>query len=394
MAIGRTLTHLMILGLSVLLLISSGVALVFAPYLPALILEGPPTLIWSGRGIYADVAGAQPVLDFRSGPSKHGMAPELAKLFEDSGGTALLVVHRGRLELEHYAPGDSSATQYNSFSMAKSLIGALIFRALAEGKLRSLDQTLGEFLPEASGLKTLSLRRVVRMRAGIHFDTVTSSFGSAGSVKDADTFPNPFGPLARLHFEGLGSVLTGLTMEDNPSEELTYQNVSTALLGAILEKVYDTPLETLLSEKIWAPAGAATAAWRKPRKGNSVSAYCCLYASARDWIRVGMFLEANGTPASPFLPQPLWREFLGLDVGYAERAVDHYGNHTFQNVLDRPGQSLQGPFTYFMGQDGQILYLMPDEDLVVYRAGERYQLLHSTLYGAWNSIYDGNVISR
>jgi hypothetical protein len=54
-------------------------------------------------------------------------------------------------------------------------------------------------------------------------------------------------------------------------------------------------------------------------------------------------------------------------------------------VLDRPGQQLQCPFTYFFGQNGQLLYLMPEHDLVVYRAGERMQLLHSTLYGAWNT---------
>lgn len=73
-------------------------------------------------------------------------------------------------------------------------------------------------------------------------------------------------------------------------------------------------------------------------------------------------------------------------MSLADRQDDHYGNHTLQNVLDRPGEDLQGPFTYFVGQNGQVLYIMPNEDLVVFRAGEQYQLLHSTLYGAWNSI--------
>jgi hypothetical protein len=72
-------------------------------------------------------------------------------------------------------------------------------------------------------------------------------------------------------------------------------------------------------------------------------------------------------------------------VNLAERRADHYGNHNLQNVLDRPGQELQGPFTYFMGQNGQILYLMPGKGLVAYRAGTTYQFLHSTLYEAWNS---------
>lgn len=34
----------------------------------------------------------------------------------------------------------------------------------------------------------------------------------------------------------------------------------------------------------------------------------------------------------------------------------------------------------------QVLYPLPEQQLVVYRAGETVQLLHSTLYGAWNSI--------
>ena len=97
-------------------------------------------------------------------------------------------------------------------------------------------------------------------------------------------------------------------------------------------------------------------------------------------------LASNGAPDKPFLPVDLWRDFLGLDVPLELRLNDHYGNHTLQNVLDRQGEDLQGQFSYFMGQNGQILYIMPDKNLVVYRAGERHQLLHSTLYGAWNSI--------
>jgi hypothetical protein len=77
---------------------------------------------------------------------------------------------------------------------------------------------------------------------------------------------------------------------------------------------------------------------------------------------------------------------MGLDVAPEARSRDNYGQHIRQNVLDRPGQALQGPFTYLMGQNGQVLYLMPQQGLVVYRAGERIQLLHSTLYGAWNSL--------
>jgi CubicO group peptidase (beta-lactamase class C family) len=363
----------------------AGGAWAFAPYLPQLMWEGSPGLYWSDHGTYADVKGATSPRELSTLPPPRTINARLQELFQQSEGVALLLARDGKLELEHYEKGTDETTRFNSFSMAKSLVGALVFKALAEQKLGSLDQTLGELLPQAIGLKHLTLKRLLDMRAGIHFDSRTASFGAPGSVKDSDTFPNPFGPLARLHFQGLQAIVAGLTMDEEPSDEFNYQNVSTALLGAVLERAYNQPLEALLSEKIWQPAGAATAAWRKPAPEHSVSAYCCLFATARDWVRIGMFFVSNGNADEPFLPAELWRQFLGLDTPLPNRQADDYSSHTFHNVLDREGEALQGPFTYFMGQNGQTLYLMPEQGLVVYRAGEHYQLLHSTLYEAWNS---------
>jgi len=362
--------------------------LAYAPYLPQLVAEGVPPLIWPAPGHFASIEGAATPrnLHVAEAASTRPLQPDLEAAFTEKRGKALLVARAGRLELEHYAPGLTAETRFNSFSMAKSLVGALIYKALAEGRLQSLDQTLGELLPDDRGLAGVTLRALLAMRSGIAFDHGEGKAGAVSGDKTVDTSANPFGPLARLHFLGLGAIEGGLVTDAKTASEFNYQNVNTALLGEVLETVYGQGLEHLLAEKLWRPAGAASAAWRQPAAGAPVSAYCCIYAAARDWIRIGQYLVENGTPAAPFLPAPLWREFLGLDVGTAERLKDHYGQHLRQNVLDRAGQALQGPFTYLMGQGGQVLYLLPEQQLVVYRAGETVQLLHSTLYGAWNSI--------
>lgn len=377
-----------IVGLCLLLAVGSASLLLYAPYLPQLILEGFPALVWSGHGNYATIAGRDEPrnLGITATASTHPLVPELETPFKAKGGKALLVYRAGHLELEHYEAGASAETRFNSYSMAKSLVGALVYKAVAEGKLRSLDMTLGELLPDDRGLGHVSLRALITMRAGIAFDTNGTKLGGVNGDKDADTAPNPFGPLARLHFLGLGAIEGALTVNDAPNQPFNYQNVNTALLGKVLETVYDRPLSDLLGEKVWTPAAAQPALWRQPTPTGMVSAYCCIYATARDWIRVGLFLSENGTAAEPFLPDALWREYMGLDVPLAELEVDHYGAHIRQNVLDRKGQALQGRFTYLMGQGGQLLYLMPQHRLVVYRAGENIPLLHSTLYGAWNSV--------
>ena len=358
--------------------------LAYAPYLPQLIAEGVPPLAWPAPGHFgsetprdlaiADDAATRPLL------------PDLEAAFTEKSGKAFLVARAGRLELEHYAEGIAAETRFNSFSMAKSLVGALVYRALAEGRLQSLDQTLGELLPNDRDLADVTLRALLLMRSGIAFDHGEGKADAVSGDKTVDTSANPFGPLARLHFLGLGAIEGGLVSDRAAAPAFSYQNVNTALLGEVLEAIYERPLEELMSEKLWRPAGAQSAFWRQPAAQSPVSAYCCIYASARDWIRIGLFLAENGTAGAPFLPTPLWREFLGLDVPYLDRLNDNYGQHIRQNVLDRKGQALQGPFTYLMGQGGQVLYLMPEQGLVVYRSGETAQLLHSTLYGAWNSL--------
>lgn len=374
-----------------LLLVLAGAVtatLAYAPYLPQLVAEGVPPLTWPAPGHFARINGAATPRDLQvaEAATTRPLQPELQAAFTEKRGKALLVARAGRLELEHYAPDITAETRFNSFSMAKSLVGALTYKALADGKLDSLDQTLGELLPDDRGLTGVTLRSLLLMRSGIAFDRGEGKAGAVSGDKSVDTSANPFGPLARLHFLGLGAIEGGLVSNAGTATEFNYQNVNTALLGEVLETVYQQKLEDLLSEKLWRPAAAADASWRQPATGMPVSAYCCIYATARDWIRIGQYLIENGTPDTPFLPTPLWREFLGLDVPTADRLDDNYGQHVRQNVLDRAGQALQGPFSYFMGQGGQVLYLLPDQQLVVYRAGEEVQLLHSTLYGAWNSI--------
>ena len=39
----------------------------------------------------------------------------------------------------------------------------------------------------------------------------------------------------------------------------SYRNINTAVMGRLLTNLYGRPLEQLLSEKIWRPAGASTA---------------------------------------------------------------------------------------------------------------------------------------
>lgn len=389
----------LIRSVSALLLLVAG-TLAHAPYLPRLLAEGYPSATWPAPGSFVSIAGASPrtpdeTPDERTAPKSLALDPQLAAAFDATKGRALLASRNGVLLVEHYAPGIGRQTRLNSYSMVKSLIGALVLRAIAEGRIADASAPLGTLLPGLPGgsdattgypMAAMPLCRLLDMRSGIRFQPDARGDASDAGPKDFETSKfNVLGPLARLHAGGLDAVTPRLLTSVPASQQAcgegrySYQNVNTAILGAVLERAYGLPLEVLLSDKIWKPAGAQDAVWRRYDAGLPVTPYCCLYARPIDWLRVGEFLMANGTPAQPFLPDALWRAFLGLDLKPGQRG--HYSNQVYHDLLDRAGEPLAGRFAYFMGSRGQTTYLKPDDGLVAIRFGGQMPLLHSTLYG-------------
>lgn len=369
-------------------------ALVVAPYLPRLILEGFPPAVWPAPGSFAGVTGsAEPDSQPAGRSDLSSFDPQLRQLLAERDAKAFLVALDGRIALEHYTAGFDADTLFNSYSLIKSLIGALVLKAVSEKRIASLDDRVGGYLEDLGdeGLRAVPLRDFLQMRSGVLFEAGSAKSLSGAPEKDLEaSFANPFGPLVRLHMLGLQNVAEGLTSDPAARGRFSYQNINTVILGAVLEKVYGEPLQDILSGRIWRPAGAGPAHWRRYTGDGAVSAYCCLYARARDWIAVATFLSRNGTPQLPFLPDPLWREFTGSRFSEAQVGEGQYGYHVRHDVLDRQSQDLHGRFTYFLGRGGQIVYLMPERDLVVVRFGSGAQLLHSTLYATWRTLYPKN----
>ena len=358
----------LLLGVFALAVVVNG----FAPQLPALLREGFPAPVWPPNGQTVLVSGVD------DGGSETARPPPPAALdrFSESKGRALLVADSSGVIAEHYAPGLDRDTRLNSYSLVKTLISALVLRAMADGRIDSLDDRLPRYLgPQAPDV---SLRAVLSMTAGLSLPGEPPKTDVSKPMDDAAF--SPFSPVGRLHALGIEHLLPRLQVDPNLAGDFHYQSANTAVLGLMLERVYGQPLPVILSRLIWSPAGAQDAYWRSNPETGRASAYCCLYARPLDWVRVGRFLLENGRPGAPFLPQDLWSQLVMPDVPPDARREGHYGLHIRHDVLDRAGEALQGPFAYLMGHGGQVVYLLPRQDLVVVRFGGEPQLLHSTLY--------------
>jgi CubicO group peptidase (beta-lactamase class C family) len=368
------------LSVLILALLCAGLAAAYGTGLFNIVWGGYPPVMWPASGDYDTVSGDPEPIPRH--PDFQKLNQRGVELFKNSESRALLAMRDGRLVLETYAERVSQGTRLNSYSLVKSLVGALVLKAQADGRIESLEDPVGTYLPGfgSSEFQMRPVRSFLEMRSGLDFER------DGPDKQNRLITYNPFGALARLHAGGLSAVEAELEITRTVPGRFSYQNVNTAVLGKLLSHVYGQPLPALLAEKIWQPAGAGDAYWLQHAEVGDVTAYCCLYAAPRDWIRIGRFLMRNGDAQSPFLPLDYWREFFGKHYVQAVLSDGEYGLHIRHNILDRQGEKLQGQFTYMMGQGGQIVYMMPEKDLVVVRFGERHSLLHSTLYSAWNSV--------
>lgn len=367
------------IGWALALLVLAAVLVLWrAPQVAVLVGEGFPGAVWPAPGRFAPVAGVAAVTD----PSPASAPSDVAlNRLAESGGRALLFSQGGVLRAEAYGEGIGRESLLNSYSMVKSLVGALVLRAVAEGRIAGLETDLRDILgPEAPAI---TIGAALSMTSGLFMAEEPPK--GPQSLDDEGGY-SAWGPLARLHAFGIRTVLPDLRVDPALAGAFHYQSANTALLGLALETVYNRPLPDILSDQIWRPAGAATAQWRLTPAGDGVSAYCCLYARPIDWLKVGEFLVQNGG-AEPFLPPDLWRVFVLPDLAPELRQQGSYGWHLRHDVLDREGAGIAGPLAYMTGFDGQIVYLIPGSDTVVVRFGARVQLLHSTIYDLFPPTY-------
>ena len=72
----------------------------------------------------------------------------LAQLLMETGTTAFLALSDGEIAWEHYPNGGSRERLNRAFSVTKSVASALVGVALGAGRIASIEEPIGRYLPE------------------------------------------------------------------------------------------------------------------------------------------------------------------------------------------------------------------------------------------------------
>jgi CubicO group peptidase (beta-lactamase class C family) len=224
-------------------------------------------------------------------------ALQLQRNIEDFHLKGIVVLHRGQLRLERYAPGHSAAGRWVSFSLAKSLTSTLVGAAVKDGFVGSVDDAVTRYIPELrdSAYDGVTLRHLLTMSSGVKWN---------------EDYKDPAADVALFHsmpvdpgLDATVSYMKKLRRDVAPGDRWLYNTGETNLIGVALSRATRKNLASYASEKIWAPYGMeSNASWMLDRSGHE-HAGCCIQATTRDYARLGQFmLEGALIDGQPILP--------------------------------------------------------------------------------------------
>jgi CubicO group peptidase (beta-lactamase class C family) len=272
--------------------------------------------------------------------------------------TAFVVVQDGQLLFEQYWDGWHKDSVSNSFSVAKSYISLLAGIALREGVLRNVQQPVGDLLPEyAQGCYArLTVEHLLTMSTGL-------DWSESGDSPSSDNAKGYYGHHVR-------ELSLGQPCRDTPGTRFDYISGSTQIMAEALEEVYGEPLNKLVEDKIWGPLGAEHEAyWGMDSEEGDMKAFCCLYATARDFARIGqLYLDSGRWQGRALIPQAYWQASL-----VPAPILDGHGPNKRYGYFWWLAELEGRPIWYCRGFHGQYVIVLPHERTVIVRTGKVWE---------------------
>lgn len=315
-----------------------------------------------------------------------------------SGTVAFLVIRNDSILYENYFSRRDASSIHPSFSMAKSVVSMLVGIALEEGKILSIEESITKYLPELKGkegFSKITIEHLLDMRSGISFN---------------ESYINPFGNAAKYYYGlNIKKYINKLTIAESPDQYFDYISVNTQLLALIVENATKTQITSYLQEKIWEPLNMEyDASWSiDSKKHQTVKAFCCLNARARDFAKLGrLYLNQGNWNGKQIISKDWVQQSTTFTKGknLFMYSYQWWHNNTLQRKSDtmelpplyietkpRVGKSTNSPQTpwifspypdfYAEGILGQYIYVHPEKNMVIVRLGKKYGGV------SWNTLF-------
>lgn len=286
--------------------------------------------------------------------------PEADSIYLDEMKTvSFLVIKNDSIVYESYRGGWNDSITSNLFSATKSIVGLLVGIAIDEGKIRSVDDKVVEYIPEYNKgkQKDITIRNLLTMSAGMDWD---EAYASLFSVTTHGYYGND-----------LYNLIMNLDIVDTPGVQYSYRSGETQLLSFVLEAATGTTISKYAEEKLWQPMMAGQDAyWLLDRKNGDEKSFCCFHTTARDAARFGRLLLNKGNwngrqlVSKDYITEAITPASYLKDQ-WGKEPLSYYGFQTW--IMKHNGENCP----YFRGMLGQYIIAIPSKNAIVVRLGHK-----------------------
>lgn len=275
----------------------------------------------------------------------------LVNFLSENEAVAFLVIKNDSILYENYFSNYEKESIVASFSMAKSVLSLLIGCAIDDGKIKSINEPITNYLPELKkeGFDKVKINDLLNMTSGIEFN---------------ESYYNPFGNAASVYYgTDLRQEISKLKITRKPSTKFKYSSGDSQILGLVLHaSLKGQTISNYLQEKIWIPLGMEyDATWSLDKKNGVEKTFCCLNARARDFAKIGRLYLNEGNWNGKQIVSKEW-----IQNSLTPNITGDYANYKNQWWLNPDSGSYMA-----QGINGQYIYVNPNKKLIIVKLGKR-----------------------
>lgn len=276
----------------------------------------------------------------------------VSSIFENSHQTrAVLVLYKNQLIAERYARGFTKESRILGWSMTKSILSTVFGIMQYQGKLSVQDRApILEW--ENDDRKKITLHNLLQMNSGLAWDE------NYEKISDVTKMLFLEDDMTKMHQKQ--------QLVNSPNFSWNYSSGTSNLLSGILRKKLGNQQEYLdywyreLIDKI----GMNSMIVETDVKGHYVaSSYA--WATARDWAKFGLLYLHKGNWNGTQIFSPEWVDYITQPTPTSNNS---YGAHFWLNAGNKMKDVPSNMF-YADGYQGQRVYILPDQEMVVVRLG-------------------------
>lgn len=270
---------------------------------------------------------------------------------------AIVVMRGGRVVAERYADGTGTDTPLPGWSMAKSVLNALVGVAVRDGLLSINTPVQRPSWETGDPRRRITVRDLLQMSSGLAFDDDQAATSSH---------------VLRMLFtvDDMAAFAASKPQAMEPGKSWRYSSGGSLILSRVLrDALGDSAYRAYPHTALFEPLGMHRAVAEADASGTFVlSSY--VYATAREWARFGqLYLQDGVWEGRRILPEG----WVSWTRSPAPASPDgSYGAHFWLATPDEyrgPPASLPHGIFHAVGHEGQFVTIVPSEQVVIVRLG-------------------------